>query len=75
MFDAPLRYKIKETRRHGEAASCKSVALAKERERMEEILAEYDPQDQFNADEIGFNWRAAPDRELAPRAMNGKKKN
>lgn len=42
---------------------------------MQEILAEYDPEDRFNADETGFCWRATPDRGLATRQMSGKKAN
>jgi hypothetical protein len=68
-------YKIKQIRRHGEAASCDLNAVAKERERLQDILKDYLPEDRFNADETGCNWKSSPDRGLATKQMSGKKAN
>ena len=47
-------YNIREFRRHGEAASVDVAAVEKERERIREIMAQYDPKDVFNFDESGL---------------------
>lgn len=47
---------LKNFKRHGEAASADPNAVAEERERVSKILAEYDPDDQWNGDETGLFW-------------------
>jgi len=45
---------LKEFRRHGEAASVDKGAVAREREQIAAILAEYEKRDQFNFDETSL---------------------
>jgi hypothetical protein len=47
-------HKIKEHRRHGEASSVDEKAVHDERERVQEILKQYDLKDIFNFDETGL---------------------
>lgn len=48
------RYNLKEFRRHGEAGSVDTDAVAKERERIRKVYAEYPPKDHLNFDESGL---------------------
>jgi hypothetical protein len=73
-FNQNNRYKIKEFRRHGEAASVDSALVEEERIRMREVLAPYAPRDRWNWDESAFFAFAPPDRGLALKQMSGKKK-
>jgi len=47
-------YKLKEYRRHGEAASVDLEAVEIERRRVQGILSKFAPRDRFNLDETGF---------------------
>ena len=47
-------YNIKEYRRHGEAGSVDIAAVAVERTRVQTVLANYAPKNQFNFDETSF---------------------
>ncbi|KIJ04375.1 hypothetical protein PAXINDRAFT_122841 [Paxillus involutus ATCC 200175] len=67
-------YKIKEYRRHGEAGSVDTDAVAIERARVQKILATFPPKDRFNFDETSLFALAPPDRGLATKQMSGKKK-
>jgi len=49
-----LRYKLKETQWHSEAASVDREAVAKEQERIAAILMEYDVWNQWNFDETSL---------------------
>ncbi|KIJ26725.1 hypothetical protein M422DRAFT_272186 [Sphaerobolus stellatus SS14] len=66
-------YKLKERRRHGEAASVDLVAVHTERIRLQTLLKNYEERDIFNFDETGFFPFAPPDRGLATQQMSGKK--
>ena len=68
------RYKLKEIRRHGEAASVDLKAVKAERERVKRINALYPPEDTLNLDETLFFPKAPPDRGLATKHMSGQKK-
>jgi hypothetical protein len=45
---------LKEFRRHGEAGSVDTEAVAKERARIKKIYEEYPPKDNLNFDESGL---------------------
>jgi len=49
-----LRYKLKEIRWHGEAASVDKEAVAKEQERIVAILMDYDVWDWWNFDKTSL---------------------
>ncbi|KIJ49970.1 hypothetical protein M422DRAFT_160583, partial [Sphaerobolus stellatus SS14] len=66
-------YKIKEYRRHGEAASVDVAAVEVERKRLQTLLLRYPREDIYNFDESGFFPFAPPDRGLATQQMKGKK--
>ncbi|EJD52793.1 DDE-domain-containing protein [Auricularia subglabra TFB-10046 SS5] len=66
-------YGIKEHRRHGEAGSVDPAAAATERERLQPIIAKYEPDDVFNGDEGALFTYAPPDRGLSTKALSGKK--
>jgi hypothetical protein len=69
-----IRYKIREVRRHGEAASADLAAVGAERGRMQGILAAYDKKNRFNFDESGLFIFAIPDRGLSTKGkLSGKK--
>jgi hypothetical protein len=68
------RYKIKEYRRHGEAASADLAAVEAEQIRIREILARFAPKNRWNFDETGLFAFAPPDRGLAQKQMSGKKR-
>ena len=53
------RHSLKEFKRHGEAASASTESAETERQRIQELLAEYgvEPRDLFNADETGLFYR------------------
>ena len=73
-FNQRDRYKIKEFRRHGEAASVEPMLVETERRRMQEVLAPFAQKDRWNFDESSFFAFAPPDRGLAFRQMSGKKR-
>ncbi|KIJ46290.1 hypothetical protein M422DRAFT_250341 [Sphaerobolus stellatus SS14] len=66
-------YKIKEYRRHGEAASVNLDAVKVEHVCLQVLLVKYPLKDIFNFDETGFFPFAPPDRGLATQQMKGKK--
>ena len=70
----PSRYKLREIRRHGEAASVNLKAVAAERMHAKRINAEYNPEDVLNLDETSFLPKAPLDRGLASKHMSGRNK-
>lgn len=68
------RYKIKEYRRHGEAASANPMMVETEQKRMREVLARFAKKDRWNFDELSLFAFAPPDRRLATHQMSGKKR-
>lgn len=68
------RYKIKEFRRHGEAASVDPTLVETEQKCMWEVLAPFAQKDWWNFDESAFFAFAPPDRGLASKQMSGKKR-
>jgi DDE superfamily endonuclease len=69
-----IRYKIKEHRRHGEAASVNLQVVKAEQVRVQEILAKFAPRDCWNFDKTALFAFAPPDWGLASKQMRGKKK-
>ncbi|KIJ05838.1 hypothetical protein PAXINDRAFT_92883 [Paxillus involutus ATCC 200175] len=47
-------FNLKEHRRHGKAGSVDIEAVARERERIKKLYAEYPPEDNLNFDESGL---------------------
>ena len=68
------RYGLKETKRHGEAASANLNAVDEERVRHKQILEKYPPEDSFNADECALLGFTIPDRGMATTSLSGLKK-
>lgn len=68
-------WQIREVRQHGEAGSVDQVAVAKERIRLQAILAKFAKCDRWNIDESGLVVFTIPDRTLASGPMSGKKLN
>jgi len=50
---------------HGEANSASLTDLADERLKLQRILASYDPENIYNADETGLFYRMEPNQTLA----------
>ena len=68
------RYNLKSYRLHGEAASAPLQELDESRNKLQEILANYQPEDIFNADETGLFFRLLPNQTLASSSRKGTKK-
>jgi hypothetical protein len=68
-----FRNNLRERRRHGEAGSVNLEAVKAERQRMRRILARYEPEDRWNADETSFFPSAPPDRTLCAAPVAGEK--
>ena len=67
------RHKLKEIRRHGEAASVNVATVEEEQARIREILAEFRPEDRWNVDESALFAFAPPDCGLSQKQMSGKR--
>lgn len=67
------RHGLKEIRRHGEAGSVDIEVVKRERARIKEILARFQPEDRWNVDESALFAFAPPDRGLAQTQMSGKR--
>jgi DDE superfamily endonuclease/Tc5 transposase DNA-binding domain len=67
------RHGIRQFKLHGEAESAPLDILPDARADLKQLLAQYDPDDVFNADETGLFWRMAPDKTLATASRAGKK--
>ena len=65
---------MKESRRHGEAASADPKDIKDERARQQEILAKYLLRNRFNLDEAGLLGFNIPDRGMATITLSGMKK-
>jgi hypothetical protein len=74
LYELPARYKIKEHRQHGEVASVDLAAVEAESVHVREVLARFAVKDRWNFDETALFAFAPPDRGLATKQMNGKKK-
>lgn len=59
---------------HGEAGSVKESLVPEERRRLQTLLADYDPEDIYNADETGLFYQMTPTRFLSTTNRPGVKK-
>lgn len=59
---------------HGEAASAPLENLSEERQKLQELLSQYNPEDIYNADETGLFYRLLPNQTLSTKLIAGKKK-
>ena len=69
------RYKLKEIQRHGEAGSVDIAGVKAEQAWVKELLAGFQPEDQWNMHELAFFTFATPDHSLTQAKMSGKKMN
>ncbi|GES96528.1 tigger transposable element-derived protein 6-like [Rhizophagus clarus] len=67
-------YNLKEHVKWGEANSAPLEILDEERNKLREILKNYDLNDVFNCDETGLYWDLEPSKTLAQGPLAGKKK-
>ncbi|GBC29359.2 tigger transposable element-derived protein 6-like [Rhizophagus irregularis DAOM 181602=DAOM 197198] len=65
---------MKEYVKWGEAASAPLETLNEERQKLREIIKDYDLNDVFNCDETGLYWDLEPSKTLARGPLSGKKK-
>lgn len=72
----PLKKKkgLRTIRSHGESGDCDEAAVAKRLPIFRGKLQMYSLKDTFNADEIGLNYRTAPNTTIAREGLSGKKK-
>ncbi|GBB95677.1 hypothetical protein RclHR1_25910001 [Rhizophagus clarus] len=69
------RHNIKQYNKHGEARSGPSEEeLAKEREKLQELISNFDLEDVFNYDETGLYWELEPSKTLSTGPLSGTKK-
>ncbi|CAB4474262.1 unnamed protein product [Rhizophagus irregularis] len=68
------RHNMKEYVKWGEAASAPLETLNEERQKLREIIKDYDLNDVFNCDETGLYWDLEPSKTLARGPLSGKKK-
>jgi len=61
--------------RHGEAGSVDIATVEAEQTQMKELLARFQPEDQWNMDESALFAFATPDCSLSQRQMSGKQVN
>jgi hypothetical protein len=59
---------------HGESGSAPIESLDIEREKIREILKNYDLSEIYNTDETGLFFRMAPQRTISSQKVAGKKK-
>ncbi|CAB4459808.1 unnamed protein product [Rhizophagus irregularis] len=64
------RYNMKEYVKWGEAASAPLETLNEERQKLREIIKDYDLNDVFNCDETGLYWDLEPSKTLAREIIN-----
>lgn len=67
------RHNLKQYSIHGEAASAPLEDLDAMRDRLREILKDYDPKDIFNCDETGLFWKMKPSRTISNGPVSGTK--
>ncbi|KAE8957317.1 hypothetical protein PR001_g31417, partial [Phytophthora rubi] len=68
------RHELRSRPRHGEAGSAKPDVVRQGRHARHEVTDLYDPQDIYNMDETGLNYKAAPTRSICTSKMPGVKK-
>ena len=68
------RHNISQYMRHGEADSAPLDTLPREREKLQQIISNYDANDIFNCDETGLFWKLEPSKTLAQGSQTGIKK-
>jgi len=69
------RHKLKEIQKHGEVGSVDIASVKMEQACIKELLARFQPEDQWNVDESALFAFAPPDRGLSQRQMSGKQAN
>lgn len=68
------RHNLHHVKMHGEANSAPLDILPEERERLREVIGEYDLDDVYNADETALFFRMPPNATLATRPTSGTKR-
>ena len=69
------RYNISLRNKEGESGSADLTLINNELPRLKEKIKKYDVNDVFNFDETALFYRLEPDKTLASRRVQGKKKN
>ena len=69
------RHKLKEIQKHGEAGLVDIVTVKLEQACIKELLARFQPEDQWNVDESALFAFTPPDHGLSQRQMSGKQAN
>ena len=69
------RHKLKEIQKHGEAGLVDIATVKIKQTHIKELLARFQPQDQWNINESALFAFAPPDRGLSQRQMSGKQAN
>ena len=69
------RNKIKQIKTHGESGSANTEDIEEYFPELVSLIANYDPKDIYNFDESALFFRVEPDRTLASKLIEGKKKN
>lgn len=67
------QYGISMRKKYGEIGSALSINCDEEMAKIIEVLKQYPPDCQYNADETGLCWKAVPDRSLSTKVLPGKK--
>ncbi|KAE9048739.1 hypothetical protein PR001_g3691 [Phytophthora rubi] len=67
------RHELRYRPRHGDAGSAKPDVVRQGRHALHEVTDLYDPQDMYNMDETGLNYKAAPTRSICTSNMPGVK--
>src|ERR1044072_1590637 len=68
------RHNISQYMRHGEVDSAPLDTLSREREKLQQIISNYDANDIFNCDETGLFWKLELSKTLAQGPQTGIKK-
>ena len=66
------RHKLKEIQKHGEAGSVDIATVKAEQAHIKELVARFQPEDQWNVNESALFAFAPPDHGLSQRQMSGK---
>ena len=69
------RHKLKEVQKHGEAGSVNIATVKVEQAQIKELLARFQPEDQWNMDDSALSSFAPPDCGLSQKQMSGKQAN
>jgi hypothetical protein len=69
------RHNIKRRTIHGESGSANQTAIETELPELVETIEKFDPNDVFNFDETALFFRLEPDKTLASKRIEGRKKN